>query len=252
MSSDYDEYERKYLERRAGGMRPESETPAAREVRVHAELVEAARKAAAKAKLDAWDYVVLEMLRRGDPRIPMKVGTVRSAESILRLFCHGLIARLDRAPTFDELERLQAFLDSAGHKRYVGRLKKLMTPEVKERLELMAEITGVRGEEDAWKVTGDGMRALRIKRTEIAKLYDKMAEQYYDDRDEFYENAESYMWAVPVMFAMGFGNGMMMAYMLSMSDVSCDALCDAGHTGAGQMADMEAAGEAALDMGFGL
>ena len=81
-------------------------------MRVHAERVAAARKAATEAGLDAWDYAMLEMIRRGDVRSALKAGTMRYAESVLRLFCHGLVAKPANPPTFDEIERLQAFLDS--------------------------------------------------------------------------------------------------------------------------------------------
>lgn len=251
MGSDFDEYEREYLERHAKGIKPESGTFTENVARIHRKRVESAKRAAAKAALDAWDYAVLEMLRRGDMRIAMKVGTVRSTESFLRLFCHGLIAKLDRAPTFDELERAQAFLDSAEHKQYVARLNRLMTKEVRERLEIVAEITGVCDEKDMWDMTDDGRLALQAKRSEVVALYDQMSRQYRENRAEFYASAESYAWALPIMVAMGFGGGMMMGYMHSMSDVPCDMLCDAGQAGADVMGYGDIGGDVGFDMGFG-
>lgn len=251
MDSDFDEYEREYLERRAKGISPESGTLAENLAEMHRKRVEAARKSAAEAALDAWDYVVLEMVRRDDPRIPMKVGTARSAESLLRLFCHGLVAKLDRAPTFDELERIHAFLDSAEHKQYVARLNRLMTKEMRGRLEIVAEITGVCDKGDMWHMTDDGRRALQAKRSEVTALYDQMSKQYREDRAKFYENAESYAWALPIMVAMGFSGGVMMGYMNSVSDVPCDMLCDTVNAGAEAMGGGDVTGAGAeLLFGF--
>lgn len=100
MDENSKQYEREYLERA-------NLTPGTKEWH-RIEQVKAAKKAATEADLDPWDYVVLEMIRRGDPRISIKVGTVRSTESFLKLYCHGLIAKLDRPATFDELERIVA------------------------------------------------------------------------------------------------------------------------------------------------
>lgn len=223
MDDDFERYEREYLDRHGKDIRPGT-----KEWR-QLERMEAAKKAATEADLDPWDWVVLEMIRREDPLIPTKVGTVRSTESFLKLFCHGLIARLDRPATFDELERLQAFLDSAEYKQYEDRLAKLMTREVEERLRVVFEITGVRGPEDMWDLTDEGRRALRAKRAEIIELHDRMARQYRVDRTGFYEDAESYAWALPMMVVMGVGSGAMMAYMHSVVDASYGLLDSVGH-----------------------
>lgn len=156
LGEDFGQYERGYLEMVAKGVRLDPGTPAEKAARARRERMEAARKAAAETDLDQWDYVAPELFMRDDMRIPMKVGTVRSNESFLKLFCHGLIARLDRPPTFDELERIQTFLDSAEFRQYKNRLNKLMTLEVKERLEPVAEIIGIHGERDMLDVTEEG------------------------------------------------------------------------------------------------
>lgn len=235
MGHDFEQYEREYLERRAKGIKPDAGTLAEEAARLRRERMESAKKAATEAALDSWDYVVLEMLRREDPRIPMKVGTVRSAESFLKLFCHGLTAKLDRPPTFDELERIHAFLDSTEYKQYENRLKKLMTKEVGWRLGLIAEITGVRGAEDLWDLTGEGRSALQAKRAEIIALHDRMVEQYRTNKADFYENVLSYAWALPMMVLMGLGTGAMMAYVHSVADASYGMLGDAGHMDHGGM-----------------
>lgn len=223
MGDDFDQYERDYLARLDRGDVRASETPAEGRRRVHAERVEAARKAAAEADLDAWDYVVLEMVRRGDVRVALKVGTMRCAESMLKLYCHGM-AKPDRRPTFDDIERMQAFLDSSEHQQYVARLGKIMTGEIRERLAVITEIVGLEGEKDMLGLTEKGTIALQSKRSEIMELHDKMARQYELDRRGFYEAAPSYMCALPLMLAMGLGTGAMMSYMASMGDASCGML----------------------------
>lgn len=219
MGNDFDEYEREYLKRHARGLEIKSETLEEGKIRVFRERVEAARDAATKADLDVWDYVVMEMLRREDPRISIKVGTVRSSESILKLFCHRLITKLNRAPTFDELERIQMFLDSAEHKQYERRLRKLMTKEVAERLKIIIEITGIHNQKEMWDITDEGKNALQAKHAEIITLYEKMDKQYRNNKADFYRDAESYMWALPMMVVLGIGTGAMMAYMHSISNV---------------------------------
>lgn len=220
MDDNFQQYEREYLERRDMDSKPDTKTKEGRQRK----RIEAARKAATEADLDSWDYVVLEMLRREDPRIPMKIGTMRSTESFLKLFCHGLIAKLDRPATFDELERIQAFLDSAEYKQYEDRLNKLMTREVEERLKMVAEITGVHSQKDLLDLTDKGRRALPAKRAEIIALHDRMVRQYRANRTDFYKDAESYVWALPMMVVMGLGTGTMMAYLHSVAGVSCSML----------------------------
>ena len=62
MDENFKQYEREYLER--AGATP---TPGTKEWH-RIEQVKAAKKTATEAGLDPWDYVVLEMIRRGDPR----------------------------------------------------------------------------------------------------------------------------------------------------------------------------------------
>lgn len=241
LDDDFKRYEREYLQRHTTNIRPGTEEWRQRE------RIEAARKAATEAELDSWDYVVLEMIRREDPRIPMKIGTVRSFESFLKLFCHGLIAKLDRPATFDELERIHAFLDSAEYKQYKNRLRKLMTQEVEECLKTVVAITGVRNQEDMWDLTDEGRRALQTKRVEIIALHDRMTKQYRANRTDFYENAESYVWALPLMVAMGVGTGVMMAYMHSVADASYGMLYSVGRP---EYADIGYGADFGADFGF--
>ena len=209
LDQDFDRYEQEYLERCA------RESPAAKAIR---ERRDAAKKTAAETDLDSWDYVVLEMIRREDLRISIKLGTMRSAESLLKLFCHGLIIKYERDLTFDELERIQAFIDSAEFKQYEGRLKRLMTPEVKERLRLIAEITGGA---QLWDLTDKGRRELRAKHVQMIALHDQLTKKYENDKAGFYAEVESLAWALPMMVAMGFTTGAIMAHAHSAAGASC-------------------------------
>lgn len=110
LDQDFEKYEQEYLERYVRGGGQNSKSLAAKAVRERRERMDAAKKTAAEADPDSWDYVALEMIRREDLRISIKLGTMRSAESRLKLFCHGLITKRERDPTFDELERIQASL----------------------------------------------------------------------------------------------------------------------------------------------
>ena len=217
MDGDFDRYEAEYLKRLADGKPVSAESYEQHRARLHEEHLNAAKNTASKADLDAWDYAVLEMVRRFDMAGPLKFGTVRTFEAILKLYCKGLIRRLDRGPTFDELERIHAFLDSAAYKQYMKRLNRIITKEVKERLGIIQEITGAKNQTDLLDVTERGKHALKAKRAEIAVLYEKMDGQYKKDRVNFYKSVPSYEWALPVLVTMGFA-GPVMGYMLASSD----------------------------------
>ena len=81
------------------------------------------------AALEPWDFAALEMMRREDMAAPMKVGTMRFTRSMLRLYAHGLVAKLDREPTFDERERINAFRKSPRFKSYAGNVKDTATKD---------------------------------------------------------------------------------------------------------------------------
>lgn len=233
---DFDAYERDYLERCSRGLTIKA--------RAHIERVEAVRKAATKADLEPWDYAILYMIKREDPRIAIKAGTVRSSESILKLYCHGLIAKMDRPATFDELERLQMFLDSAEYKQYQNRLRRLMTTEVAERLKIISEITGTYNEKDMLDITDEGDHTISAKRAEIITLYEQIHTQYHNNKAEFYRDVQSYMWALPMMIVMGIGHGAILSHMHSMSDIPYTI-----HDGASQM-DFGGVGEMDFASGY--
>lgn len=247
LDDDFERYERVYLDGRVKDIKPDPGTFDEEMARLRRERMEAARKTATEAALNSWDYVVLEMLRREDPRIAMKVGTMWSSESFLKLFCHGLVARLDRPATFDKLERIHALLDSAEYRQYEDRLNRLMTKDVKWRLGLVVEITGARSMEDMWDLTDEGRRALQAKRAEIIALHDRMTEQYRENRTDFYEDMPSYTWALPMMALMGLGTGAMMAYAHFVADPSHGAL---GGIGGPDYGDISYGVDFGSDFGF--
>ena len=210
MNNDFERYEDDYLKRLADG-----ESASTKSHELHKECINAVRKTASETELDSWDYAVLEMIRREDLSGQLKFGTMRTYEALLKLYCHGLIERLDREPTFDELERIYAFLDSAVYKQYEKRLSRLMTKDVKIQLDTIHEITGVKDAFDLFDVTNYGTEILKVKRAEIISLYGKMSKQYVHNRTDFYENASLYEWALPMMFVMGFTGSVMVSMMAS-------------------------------------
>ena len=131
MDGDFESHERDYLARIAKNKPAPAESYEQIKARLRKERTDAAKKAAREADLDAWNYAALEMVRRGDPGAPMKIGTLRFCESLLRLHCHGLVERSGRKPTFDETERIHAFLDSQVFRRYQDRLERIMTEGVR-------------------------------------------------------------------------------------------------------------------------
>ena len=179
--------------------------------------MDSVQKAEVKAELDSWDYAILDMIRREDMHSQMKFGTLKTCKSFLKLYYHDLIRKLDRMPTFDEMERTQAFLDSVVYKQYKDRLGRIMTKKVREQIALVLEILEVHEISDLLELTDKGKDVLRIKREEIAGLYETMNKQYVENRVNFYDAASSFEWALPMLITMGF-TGPMMMYMLASSD----------------------------------
>ena len=162
------------------------------------------KQAALDSPLDEWDYAVLETVRRDDYSAPLKFGTVRTSEALLKLYCHGMIRRMEREPTFDEQERVQAWMDSAAFKQYADRLKRMMTGKVKARLEMISRILGVDGKSDMLELTDAGSEAVNAKRAEMAAIYEDMDKRHAADGAKFYKDAQSYERFLPTLLAMGF------------------------------------------------
>ena len=128
------------------------------------------------------------MIRYFDMSGPLKFGIVRTSEALLRLYCNGLIQRLDREPTFDEMERVHTFLDSDAYKRYKERSNRIITKDVKERLDIIQEIIGAKNQTDLRDATERGEYELKSKRAEIAVPYEKIGRQYKNNRTNFYRS----------------------------------------------------------------
>ncbi len=250
MNDGFERYEREYLKSVAkedGSASGESLKQL--KARRRMELLDGAKKAGTKSELDSWDYAVLDTIRRGDLHGQMKFGTLRTCESLLKLHYHDLMRKSDREPTFDETERIQAFLDSAAYKQYESRLKKIMTKKVAERLGLVSEILGTKKATDLLDLTDKGRDALKAKRVEIAARYEQMNRLYSANRTGFYEEAPSFEWALPMLVVMGF-SGPMMGYMLASSDAQYGSL--AHNHGSGFGTDFDADfGADGFDFGTG-
>ena len=174
MDDDFERYEDDYLKRLADG-----ESTSTKSYELHKECINAVRKTASEIELDSWDYAVLEMIRREDLSVPLKFGTMRTYDAFLKLYCQGLIERLDRKPTFDELERIHAFLDSAAYKQYEKRLKRILTNDVKSRLDIIREITSAKDVFDLFDVTNHGTEILKVKRAEIISLVSSVFRTFF-------------------------------------------------------------------------
>ncbi len=209
MGDDFAQYEEEYIKRQTLNKKLDEKE------RQHQERIDSTKQAASIAVLDSWDYVVLEMIKREDLRIPMKVGTMRCNEAYLKLFCKGLISKRTRELTFDERERVQTFLDSSLYEQYKDRLRGLLTHEIDEQLKLISEIIDVKivgwsGPSDdifknVWVLTDVGREKLTEKRNEVIELYKK----YKENDVDFYRNIDDYSWAFPMMAIMGTNSVMM-------------------------------------------
>ena len=217
MDGNFKRYEREYLKRISDSKTMRVESHDQRKTRFYKGRPDSAQKTEVGSELDSWDYAILDTIRRGDPYSSMKFGTLRIVKSLLKLYYHDLIRKLDREPTFDEIERVQAFLDSAAYKQYKNRLQRIMTEEVQEQISLVLEILEIHEVSDLLELTDKGKDVLGTKRVEIAILYEKMNKQYANDRANFYETAPSFEWALPMLITMGF-TGPVMTHMLISSD----------------------------------
>lgn len=150
------DYEKEYLER----LGVQKLSPA--EIKHVRHLADIRRKYG-DSDLGADDRFVLEMIQRGDLFAQLGMGTMRLTESMLRLYCHGMIAasRSDELP-FDERERLQAFQDSELFRRYQSNLKKTVGEDDAKFFKAAAEVMGVARDNAnlALDVTDAGRRKL--------------------------------------------------------------------------------------------
>ncbi|MCY4491297.1 MAG: hypothetical protein OXC46_07525 [Thaumarchaeota archaeon] len=226
MDEVFKQYEHDYVQRILSGQNRDIknvETLEAPQERLQKEMV----RKVSEVSLDSWDYAMLERIRRDDMTMEMKFGIMRTAESLLKLYCHGMVRVLDYKPTFDELVRMQEFLDSPIYKQYQSRVEKFMTEEVREHLDMVYGILGIKPKFTFWEkikgldakminhtfaLTGRGRESLSAKRVEALETYKKLNVQYLKNRSEFYnsmEDASPVMMVLPLMFAMGLSGAMM-------------------------------------------
>ena len=163
------------------------------------------------------------MMRRDDLAIPLKLGTMRATKSFLKLYCHGLVHVLDRKPTFDEMERCQAFLDSDEFKSYKSNLNKVMTKEAREFFKTVAEITDVKDVTDLCDLTAQGRKVLVDERAKMLRIYREINSQYKQTSADFYEKSSRYEPYLPMMVAMGL-SGPLIGFMLASSDAQYTVL----------------------------
>ncbi len=163
------------------------------------------------AALEPWDFAALEMMRREDMAAPMKVGTMRFTRSMLRLYAHGLVAKLDREPTFDERERINAFRKSPRFKAYADNVKDTATKDDRRYFEDVAAIMQEKDTPEMWDLTDAGVSALEAERQKAMAEYAKLHDRYKNDPAGFYNSTgnEAYM---PLMLAMGM-SGPVIGYM---------------------------------------
>ena len=234
MGRDFEQYENDYIRRISQEQNSIARNMMTVEQMEDILLQENAVKIARKAELNSWDYAILEMLRRNAIGIELKFGTVRTTESLLKLYSHDFIRVVDYEPTFDELEIIQSFLDSSAYKQYLSRLEKIITAEVQKRIELVYRILNISIKSSFWQkikgpnvkmfnhsieLTHAGKKILDVKRTEALMLYEKTNKQYLHNKLEFHQNVETMQpesMMLPLMLAMGL-SGAMVGHMASVS-----------------------------------
>ncbi len=192
------------------------------------------------ATLEPWDFAILEMIRREDMTVAMKVGTMRFTRSTLRLYAHGLIGKIDRESTFDERERLNAFLNSPQFKAYADNVNDTATKQDRLYFKDVAEImqekdtsnmwdlidvgvsvhgiakTCMHWHTNMWDLTDAGMSALETERQKAMAEYAKLQDKYKNDPAGFHNSKgnEAFM---PLLLAMGI-SGPMTGYNMATFD----------------------------------
>ena len=232
MSSNINEYEIGYL-KRLESQRMEREDPEARKARLAMEEVE--REELLKT-LSVWDYVILESIRRKDPRMRIRIGTMKTIDGMEKVFRCGLVKKPDRMPPFDERERLEAFKDSLEYKQYEERLKRMVTWEERERIKQVLKTVGLKEIVDMLELTESGRRALKEKRAEMLRLWRNLTALHAkNDKAGFQEAADGSLDYFPLMVVMGFASSSAMTHMIS--EAGTDHLHWVGESGVSSWCD---------------
>lgn len=170
---------------------------------------------ASRIAFTVWDYMLLESVRRGDPRIRVRIGTMKVLASLERLVLAGWIEKpTDKIP-FDDRERLEAFRDSNEYKQYEERLDRIMSGEDDDRMRDVFGMLGIKKIDDWLILTEEGKPVAEEQRSKMRLKWDKLRKLYSDKSTEFRHVAEDNVEYLPLFLSMGFVNGVMMAQMMS-------------------------------------
>ena len=165
-------------------------------------------------ELSVWDYVVLEFIWRKDPRILLRIGTMRTVDIIHKLFQLVLVKKLSE-PSFDEMERHEALLDSPEYKQYKKRRERIMTSETRNKIDFTCGMIKIENIDDMLEPTEAGSRKMRKKRAEMRLLWRKLEDLCDNDRAKFQQKAKENLIYLPLLIAMGMASGAAMVYMAS-------------------------------------
>ena len=172
---------------------------------------------AKNSKLDIFDYAILDMMNRDDYCFSFRFGMLKTCESMLKLYCHGMIEKLDRNPTFEEMEKIAAFIGSHASLQYEKMLEGIMTEEVENRIKLIFGVIEIENPTDMMNITENGTLAVYEKRMEMLDLYENMKSQYESSKKEFTKHISEYEKYMPMLMLMGL-QGEMIHYMVFSSN----------------------------------
>ena len=170
---------------------------------------------ASQTIFSVWDYVLLESVRRGDPRVRIRIGTMKALTGLERLALAGWIEKpADKMP-FDDMERLEAFRDSYEYKQYEERLDRITSGEDYGKMHRVLDTLGIKKIDDWLILTEEGKPVAEEQRNKMRLKWDKLRRLYSDKSAEFQQAAEDNVEYLPMFLTMGFVNGAMMAQMMS-------------------------------------
>lgn len=173
------------------------------------------REYASRTTFTVWDYVLLESVRRKDPRIRIRIGTMKVLTSLERLALAGWIEKPANKMPFDDTERLEAFRDSNEYKLYQNRLDRIMSGEDYDKMDRILDMLKIKKIDDWLVLTDEGKPVAEEHRSKIRLKWDKLRRLYLDKSAKFQQAAEDSMEYLPLFLTMGLVNGAMMAQMMS-------------------------------------
>lgn len=205
MADDFDDYEDDYL-RRLKEQDPEA-------ARRESEKAARQREYASQTTFTAWDYVLLESIRRRDPRVRIRIGTMKVLDGLEKLILAGWIEKQAKI-SFDDAERLEAFRDSAEYRQYKDRLSRLMSYKHEAIMRATLDRIGIKKIEDLLVLTEEGRRVAGEQHDKMQSLWNRMRKLYSERSAEFQQMAKDNAVYLPLFFMMGLANGAVMAQMM--------------------------------------